>query len=211
MLIWIVRHGETALNKRGVLQGRLDEPLDADGRKLAELTGRALAGTEFTACWSSPLKRALETAQIILRESGNGERILTDERLLEIDFGEMEGKHISQLGAEGRLFFSDPFAYRAPRGGESVREVCERTQGFLKELIRKGGGGNCLVSVHGCALRAMLNFLYEDPSDFWHGHVPYNCSLSVVEAENGSARLVTDDAVFYPAHLAADRYGNGGK
>ena len=81
MTIYILRHGETALNAKGVMQGWLDEPLNENGRKLALLSGRAMKGLRFDRCISSPLVRATETADIILRESGNSVETQIDERL----------------------------------------------------------------------------------------------------------------------------------
>ena len=63
MKIYIVRHGETALNAEGVLQGRLNEPLNQNGRELAEITGKAMKDIHFDYCISSPLDRAKETAE----------------------------------------------------------------------------------------------------------------------------------------------------
>ena len=64
MTIYVLRHGETALNAKGVMQGWLNEPLNENGRALAALTGRAMAarGIRFDFCVSSPLARAKETA-----------------------------------------------------------------------------------------------------------------------------------------------------
>ena len=55
-------------------------------------------------------------------------------------------------------------------------------------------------------MRAMLNPLYADPLDFWQGHVPYNCTVNVVKAENGKARLVSADKIYYDASLCVDNY-----
>jgi len=52
----------------------------------------------------------------------------------------------------------------------------------------------------------MLNFLYDDPSDFCHGHVPYNCIVNVIEAKDGEIRLIEDDRVFYDLNETVDRY-----
>jgi len=81
-----------------------------------------------------------------------------------------------------------------------------RTQEFLKELIAKDDDKTYLVSTHGCALRAMLNFLYEDPDDFWHGHVPYNCCVNIIDAKEGAPTLIADDKIYYGQELAIDRY-----
>jgi broad specificity phosphatase PhoE len=76
----------------------------------------------------------------------------------------------------------------------------------LKELIAKDDGKTYLVSTHGCALRAMLNFLYEYPEDYWHGHVPYNCCVNIIEVKNGAATLIADDLIYYDQDIAIDRY-----
>lgn len=206
MRFYILRHGETALNAKRVMQGRLDEPLDEKGAELAAMTGRAMKGIRFDRCISSPLKRASQTAEIILRESGNGIGVEYDERLLEIDFGEMEGKSLSDMGEAGRLFFSDPFSCpRFPRG-ESVSDVCLRTQSLLRELIDEDDGKTYLLSTHGCAARAIVNFLFPDPDNFWRGHAPYNCSFTVVDAKKGRAVLTELDRVYYDKSLIVDHY-----
>lgn len=206
MKIYIIRHGETNLNAKGIMQGWLDEPLNHNGRKLAAITGRAMRGIHFDYCISSPLIRAKETTEIILRESENNIKVSTDDRIKEINFGTLEGKEISSMGDAGRSFYTDPFNFAGFPGGESIQDVCNRTQQFLKELIARNDRNNYLIGIHGCALRAMLNFFYENPSDFWHGHVPYNCCVSIIEVKNGEARLIADDKVYYDKSLIIDRY-----
>ena len=206
MLIYMVRHGETNLNAQRTMQGWLDEPLNQAGRDLAALTGQAMKGIHFDACISSPLKRAKETVEIILRESGNDVEITTDDRIKEINFGDYEKKNMLELGEDGRLFATNPFLFDRFPNGEGVRDVMKRTQAFLKELIARDDGKTYLLGVHGCAVRAMLNFLYDDPSNYWHGHVPYNCAVNIVEAEGGRARLIADDKIYYPKEFIVDRY-----
>ena len=204
MKIYIIRHGETALNAKGVMQGRINEPLNENGRNLAALTGRGMQGIRFDACISSPLSRALETAELVLRESGSDLSIRTDDRLLEMDFGDIDARKITEMGEESMSFFMAPFQFPGFPNGESIRGLCERTQPFLKELIAKDDGKTYLISTHGCAMRAMTNYLMESPSDFWLGHAPYNCSLTIVEAEGGAARITDIDRVFYDPKLIAD-------
>ena len=67
-------------------------------------------------------------------------------------------------------------------------------------------GKTILVSTHGCAMRALLNPLYENRMDFWQGHVPYNCAVNIVEAENGQARLVARDQIYYDKDRCFDNY-----
>ena len=215
MEIYVIRHGETDGNKEGIMQGWLDLPLNEFGRKLARDTGRALRGTHFDAAITSPLLRAKETAELLLSESENCDTPLTlDDRLKEVFAGEWEGKCFkpghpdeAALSEEARnALFGNPL--EAPRypGGESIRDVMARTQDFLRELVKEEKYERVLVSTHGCALRAMLNFLYPDPSDFWQGHIPYNCSISILDAHDGKVSLVENDKIFYDPADCVDRY-----
>ncbi len=204
MLIYIVRHGETRANVDGYLQGWSNDPINANGRKLAVLTGQGMRGINFDYCISSPLIRARETAEIVLRESGNKAPIVFDDRVKEINFGDYE--LMSTKSSEFDQFFSDPFNCPQFPNGENVQMVIKRTQDFLSELIQKDDAKSYLIVTHGCALRAMLNYFYTDPSDYWHGHVPYNCCVSIIDAIEGKGQLIADDKVYYDQTLIVDRY-----
>lgn len=204
MRIYIIRHGETDANKKGYAQGWTDGLLNENGKILAQITGRGMKGIRFDRCISSPLIRARETAKIILRESDNNVSISFDDRIKEMNFGSLEGINIRD--EKVLRFLKEPILdYRFPNG-ESIAEVMGRTQDFLKELIARDDDKTYLVSTHGCALRAMLNFLYEDPDDYWHGHVPYNCCVNIIDVKDGAATLIADDMVYYDQEMLIDRY-----
>ena len=216
MKIYIIRHGETAANKEGQLQGWIDDPLNESGVDLAEVTGREMKkqGIRFDGCISSPLCRARETAEIVLRESGNGDvEIEFDDRLREIHMGDWERKHFKPEYGECDpekiyKFFFDPFNFEGCPNGESVYQLIERTQAALRDLAAREGAEDqtWLLSTHGCATRAIMNFLYDDPSDFWQGKIPFNCSVSILEAEGGKIRLLEKDKIYYDPALCVDRY-----
>lgn len=211
MLIYIVRHGETNANVKGYLQGWTNDPLNENGIKLAVITGQGMRGIHFDQCISSPLVRAMETAKIVLHESGNDIPIQIDNRIKEINMGSWERKKFRPSEREVdenniKMFFTKPFEFGGFPGGETIAEVCERTQSFLKELIKRDDNKIYLVITHGFALRGMLNFLYKDKSDYWHGHVPYNCSVNVVEGMNGIGKLIEDDKVYYNLCDVVDQY-----
>lgn len=207
MKIYIVRHGETKLNAEGIIQGWIDEPLNDNGIKLAEVTGKALKGIKFDHCYSSPLIRAKQTAEIMLSFSDNSTTPITyDDRLKELHFGELEGKPLSHMGEGGKIVFSNPFAFEGFKGGESINDIILRTQAFLKELIAKNDDKTYLVSTHGCAMRAMTNFLMKDPSDYWQGHVPYNCAFTIIEVKDGVAKITDLDKVYYNKDLIVDHF-----
>ena len=97
-MIYIVRHGKTALNSARVMQGRIDCPLNEEGRKQAEEAARSLRenGVTFSFVFSSPLTRAVQTAEII----AGSKEMTTDERLLEMDYGPYEGSDLTNLSPE---------------------------------------------------------------------------------------------------------------
>lgn len=210
MLLYIIRHGETDCNKSGVMQGRGDTELNGAGVRLAEISGRNMRGIHFDRCISSPLKRARETVRIVLEESGNGQiPVETDERLIEVDAGDYEWLHLDEgpLPTEvaGR-FFKDPMRFPGFPNGETLDEVKRRTKEFLDEMCRISDDRTYLIGTHGCAVRALLNSLYENPDDYWHGHVPYNCAVNIVEIKDGRAQLIADDRLYYDPAEAVDRY-----
>lgn len=202
MKLYVVRHGETTWNAKKKVQGTADIPLNEKGRELARVTGEALKDVPFDFAVSSPLKRALETAKLIL-----GDRevpIYTERRIQEISFGEMEGTSLLE-GGGGKFadtfqtFFHHPEEYRPPKGGESLIQVCRRTGDFLTELLnrREYENATILITSHGCAVRAMLQRFYQDDLGFWHGKIPPNCSVNIIESHHGQASLIAQDMVFY--------------
>ena len=98
MKIYMIRHGETDWNKKRKLQGQVDIPLNEFGKLLAKETAPALADVPFAVCYTSPLKRAAETARLVL-----GDRevpIVPDKRIQEMSFGalpEPAGSRSAQL------------------------------------------------------------------------------------------------------------------
>ena len=210
MKIYIIRHGETDANKNGVLQGTSNWPLNEYGIQLAEITGSNMKGIKFDACFSSPLDRARQTAEIVLKNSGNNVDIQFDDRIKELNMGIYEGKKIRPGELEVPivkilLFKFNAFLCGRFKGGENVKEVCNRTQEFLKELSTKNYE-NVLVSTHGCAVRAMLNMFYKNKWDFWQGNVPYNCVVNIVEVKNGKMELIEKDKIYYDSKYIIDRY-----
>ncbi|MCR4708495.1 MAG: histidine phosphatase family protein [Clostridiales bacterium] len=210
MKIYVIRHGETALNVKHVKQGWKDEPLNDFGRELAVLTGRSLRGLRFDACVTSPLARSRETVELVLKESGNGDvPVQTDDRLKEINFGVEENTPSTSSVLEPevwKLFWMDGLNFPGFPEGESVRDVCRRTQEFLWQLAARDDGKTWLIGTHGCALRAMLNPLYEHPEHFWQGRVSPNCAITILEATGGRLRILESDRVYYDPSLVKDHY-----
>lgn len=214
MLIYIIRHGETDANREGLLQGWSDHPLNGDGTSLAVETGEGMRGIHFDEVITSPQLRARQTAELVMKASGNENAPVSfDDRIKELCMGDYEGKRFKgeRCEVDPQLvlqFLHNPITAPSFPNGESIAHLMERTQSFLKELGARDDGKTYLVSTHGCALRAMLNFLYEKPESFWHGHVPYNCVVNIVEAKNGELKLIGDDVVYYDKAKCIDRYSS---
>ena len=211
MKIYIVRHGETLANKKGVLQGTLDTPLSELGLSLAHKTGVGLKDIHFDICFTSPLDRALNTAKIILEENNfKDTKLVKEDAIKEMNMGDWEGlpfKGDTPIPVDqSEMFFTNPFNLKPIPNGETTLEVCERTQKFLFDLVKENKYENVLISTHGFATRALLNFMYENKEDFWQGHVPYNCAVNIIEYKDGEFKFIAQDKIFYDKDQIFDHY-----
>ena len=211
MRIYFVRHGETSWNSLGRLLGESDIPLNSQGETLADMTGEALSDVVFEAVFSSPYIRALQTAERIIR--GKNIPVFTDERIREITWGEWDGLTADQIAAMGKkkefdLFYTDPFKFKGAPGGETIRQVCSRGKSFLDDLLSRGefAESSILVITHGCAVRGILNHLYENPDDFWQEGVPPNCAVNIVEEKSGTLEFLEKDRIYYDKSLVRNYY-----
>lgn len=204
MKVYIIRHGETYWNAEYRLQGRAGSDLNEDGIRLAELTAESMRDIPFDLCFTSPSIRARHTAEILL--SGRNVEIREDPRLYELGFGVWEGKSLHPDHPdlpERPLFLSrdkDVFSYKPPEGGESLQDLIRRCGDFYQELIHDAAlqDKTILVSTHGASSRALLYHVFEDKTDFWRGHVPQNCAVSILDIRNGEAKLEAFDRIYYP-------------
>lgn len=204
MKLYIVRHGETNWNKERRVQGHTDIPLNDYGRHLAEETARGMKNIRIDMAYTSPLSRARETAQIIL---GDRDVPLYDEdRIKELSFGSYEGLCCSGENREPgsdefNKFFTDTENYVSPEDGETVAELFKRTGDFLKEICTREDLKEkyILVSTHGAAMTALLNHIKGNMSaaDFWRDEVPPNCSVTIVEVQDGRAKIVEQGVIYY--------------
>lgn len=208
MRLYIVRHGETQWNKKRKLQGQVDIPLDEFGRTLARKTAKGLAKIPFDVCYSSPLSRAKETAKLILE--GREIPIIEDERIIEMSFGEYEGKSCAkshwELPEEFHRFFDGPERYIAPLRGEDFADVKKRTGEFLQELYHRKEyqDSHILIATHGAALAGLLNNIKDKPlSEYWGAGVHKNCAVTEVQVTNGVPKILSENVVYYDDKVEA--------
>ena len=179
-MLYIMRHGRTDWNDRHKLQGSTDIPLNAEGRRMAEEAAAACRDVELDLCYSSPLIRARETAEIVLR--GRDIPILTDDRLREMGFGEYEGleNSFSIPDCPVNVIFQAPEKYvRSVGGAETFEELFARTGAFLREVIDPlmEQGKNVLIVGHGAMNLSIISRIRGLPiSEFWSVGIE-NCKL----------------------------------
>lgn len=202
MELYLIRHGETEWNKERRLQGQADIALDAFGRELAEETKEGLKDIHFDVCFTSPLKRAKETAEIIL--AGTDTPIIEDERIIEMGFAEYEGKCCSKEGWElpesFRAFFHDPVNFKPAEGGEDFATVKKRTKDFLDWLTHapEYADKTVLLATHGVALAGILNNIKNLPlEEYWGIGVHKNCAVTKIEILNDVATIIYKNRTFY--------------
>ena len=138
-MIYLVRHGQTDWNLEGRYQGRIDIKLNSKGREQASEIKEKLKEIKFDKVFSSPLKRALETAQIITDND-----IEIDERLIERCNGELEGKLKSEC--VNMVDFTDENDSKL--GIEHLSKFRGRIENFLSEVEKNYRGKNILIVTH---------------------------------------------------------------
>jgi alpha-ribazole phosphatase/probable phosphoglycerate mutase len=189
MKIYVTRHGQTDYNKKRMMQGRSDIPLNEVGIAQATARRKTLGDIKFDAVYSSPLIRAVKTAQIIGNVSE--EEIIKDERIIEANFGKYELMNYYGTGIPMMLYWSFPELFKAPEGVETIQEMIDRTSSFLKELEQKNYE-NVLVACHGGIIRPIRGYLENKKSGIIWRPRPKNCEIFVYECIDGKHRLVDD-------------------
>lgn len=174
------------------LQGRSDISLNSNGIELAKKTGEALKEVPFSRIYTSPLKRAKETAMCI-----KGDReipVIEEDRLMEISFGAYEGlcsgkDNYTIPDPDFKYFFDKPEAYHPPGDGESIEALCARTTSFLQEIVDNPDlqDETILLSTHGAAMMGLLSRFNKDGlAGFWQGGVHKNCAVTILNVCNGT-------------------------
>ncbi|WP_297430766.1 histidine phosphatase family protein, partial [Clostridium sp.] len=167
--LYLIRHGETEWNKLGKFQGCVDIDLSQEGIKQAYYLSEKF-GSNFDFIYSSPLKRALETANIIASNKGIRPVILEDIR--EINFGEWEGLTIKEIAKnypdEFSIWQNDKLIAPICGGDLSLKNAVERSKNTIIPLIEKHNNKNILVVAHGGIIKATLIGLFNWDMTMYH-------------------------------------------
>lgn len=152
MVICLIRHGQTDWNKRKLIQGHTDNPLNSVGISQATQTAKYLVHNTYI--WdmlvSSPLNRAKHTGEIIHSKLALKNEILLKDGLMERDFGEADGKEIS-------VWWPKVKSGEIPEGCETDEVLQERSMNAINSLQNDFPDKNILVTAHSQTIKAILS------------------------------------------------------
>jgi broad specificity phosphatase PhoE len=189
--IILVRHGETAWNKEGKFQGRLDIELNDVGKKQAKKLAEALRDVHIDYFYSSPLKRSLETARSIAE--WHSKEVVPADEFNEISHGSWEGMHLDEvINTHGELYetwLNNPHEAKMP-GGEDLGDIRERAVRKLTEILAlTPDGTTVLIAAHDATNKVILCYaLGLDNSHFWQIKQG-NAAVTILEHEDDMFRL----------------------
>lgn len=143
-MIYITRHGQTDWNVQKKVMGRCDEPLNETGLSQAEETREKLMDTDIDLIICSPLLRAKKTAEIINKDRNID--IIYDDRIIERDFGELEGLQTKDFDFDGYWDYYKNIQYER---AENIQVFFKRIYEFLDDITEKYKDKNVLLVAHG--------------------------------------------------------------
>lgn len=183
MRMIIVRHGESEWNLISRYQGQADTALSELGLRQAEALAQHLSDHHFDALYSSPLKRALHTAEAIARLHPDM-TILRDDALMEIHHGEWQGKYANEVTAQYsdglREWREHPMRSQMP-GGESFSNVLKRTLNFKERVYAAHPDSTILVSTHDIIIKVLIADVLQMNMDYINCIWISNATISVIE------------------------------
>ena len=158
-LVYFVRHAEAQGNVEEFFQGKTDCEISAKGKLQLDALAERFKDITFDRLYSSPLKRAVSTAEAVNRFHDH--TIITNDDLTEINAGVFEGVKWSELPVryphEYNLWVND-LAHFEVEGGESMVTVYERIKRCITEIVSDNIGKTIVIVSHGCALRNYLTY-----------------------------------------------------
>lgn len=150
-MIYLVRHGQTDWNIKKIIQGHTDISLNDNGRKQAKIVSEVIKKYKIDKIYSSDLRRAKQTANII--NENYGFTIISDHRLREMNYGDLEGIAIPTISQDvWDIYNSNPEKLHA----EPISNVYHRIKSFFEEIDLND---NMIIVTHGGTLRVMMYYM----------------------------------------------------
>lgn len=211
--IVVIRHGETEFNATGKIQGHLEVGLNDNGRlQSAAVAERLSKEPKISAVYSSDLRRALDTAEIIATSCG-GLEVIKDPALRERHSGDLQGivRHeAATINPEAhKASVSHSKDQEIPGGGESINQLNQRCTSCLQSIGDKHRGERVVVVTHGGVMRALHKRVYphERAKKVW------TTSVSVFHLSDGdewNIKMWGDVSHLNNTAVLESAFGNGG-
>ncbi len=188
----LVRHGKTVWNAEGRYQGKMDIPLNEEGKEQARRVGEALRDFPVKAVYSSPLSRCRDTALEIAKH--HGLEVQVKEGFKEIDHGQWEGMLAGEVEKKYpqllELWREKPSQVKMP-GGESLKEVYDRAVKAFEEVVRSHSDEDLIVIVgHDATNKALMCYLLGTDLDKFWAFKQANCGITVLEYDPETKKVV---------------------
>lgn len=185
MKLILVRHGETDFNKERRFQGQLDEPLNKEGEKQAKRLANILKDANIDIIISSPLKRALKTAEIINKY--HNKEIILEDLAKERGFGKLEGEKYENVDFKKIALNNEYEKY----GIESDKKFLERVKKLLKKLIKNYKNKNVLLVTHAGIIKFILSIVLELDLEVALTKInKKNCTLTIIDFSDENPKLI---------------------
>jgi broad specificity phosphatase PhoE len=183
----IFRHGQTEWNVERRMQGQNDIALNKNGRNQAELLAQRLQHEMIDAFYSSPLSRAFETAETVARKHGKLVTVL--DSLIEMSFGDMEGKTKSERLALFPTFDVTSDEHRKLVSMETFADVVpDLKEKIIPTLLEKHRNQTVVLSTHDQKMRAILIAL--GMPETVKGELLKNCAVTILEKNNDGLKVI---------------------
>lgn len=196
MNIYFTRHGETLWNLEHRFQGWKDSELTDIGVKRAELLGKRLENVKIDKIFTSPIKRAKRTAELI---RGNKDiEVIEVEGLKEISFGKWEGMTSEEINSckeyieELDNLFNRPYSYKSFEG-ENIKDFTKRLYKAVEDIMNDNGDKDILIVTHGMCVRYLIAYFKNELEESQIVHFPifHQASYNKVQWNGNNFEVIT--------------------
>ncbi len=174
-----IRHGETEMNIKNIFRGRLEIPLNENGKEQMKLLGKVLKDKEIEIIFSSPLRRSMMSAEILGKILGI--KIIPMEEFNNINLGIWQGKEKEKVKKEypneWNLWINDPDNFKI-QGGETLEEIRNRIEKGIKKLIKRKEK-NIAIVTHRSILKVIFAYILDLKKEYFWKFYFDNASYSI--------------------------------
>ena len=190
--VLLARHGQTRSNVTGFFMGWSDEDINDLGYAQVRSLSSRLAGMPIASVYTSPLKRARNTALILAKPHNLDLKVLDD--LIEIKLGDWQGLHMNEISQKWPELWKqsriDPSEVTMPNG-ESFHQVTERAVRAFEMIVADNQDKQVAMVTHDVVIRVLVAHILGASNSIYRQFVINNASLSTIRITDGKARLIT--------------------